>query len=278
MKIVNVGYNYRHPADFCINRPHGSGDYVLLIVKSEAFVFLGGEKINISPNSAVVFKKGTAQHFGAKNGEYVNDWIHFELENEEESRLSELGIPFDRVITLHDSGVVSGFIKGIFAERYSGNIHKDISMNRYFDLILFKLSEQLQGRSSEDEHPYYHAFCVLKNEIHTFPNTGWCIDLISKKMNLSRSYVQHLYKRFFGVGILSDIRNSRMEQAKYLLSSTNVTVAAISRLCGYETDVHFMRVFKKNTGFTPSQFRTDNRISASELRKSKSDPPFSMQD
>ena len=37
MDIINVGFDYKHPADFKIQRPNGSGDYILLILRSPAF-------------------------------------------------------------------------------------------------------------------------------------------------------------------------------------------------------------------------------------------------
>ena len=100
MNIVNAGYNYRHSPTFCIDRPHGSGDYILLIIRTAAFAILKGERIEISPNSILIFKKGTPQLYGARNGEYINDWIHFEINEAEELSISNLGIPFDTVIPL----------------------------------------------------------------------------------------------------------------------------------------------------------------------------------
>ena len=96
----------------------------------------------------------------------------------------------------------------------------------------------------------------MRNEIQLAPQNEWNIDWISQKIQMSRSYIQHLYKRFFGMSITEDIQNSRMEYAKYLLSSTNEKISSIAKSCGYENDVHFMRLFKKQTAMTPSEFRS----------------------
>lgn len=275
MEIVNAGYNYRHPSDFCINRPHGSGDYMLLIIKTEAFMFLNGERTIVPPNSAIIFKKGTPQFYGATQDEYVNDWIHFELYNEERM-IHDLGISFDTVFPLHEVSEFSNFIKNIFMERYSHNLHKKETMQRYFDLILFKLSEKINDGISEYEHPYYESFCKLRNDIHLFPQSNWNVDEISKRMNLSRSYIQHLYKLFFKSSVTYDVQSSRMDHARFLLSATNMTVSEISRACGYNNDVHFMRIFKKNIKLTPSEFRKKVQVRPEEVRKSKSKNPFSI--
>ena len=86
------------------------------------------------------------------------------------------------------------------------------------------------------------------------------LDEICKRMNLSRSHVQHLYKAFFGTSVTADIQSSRVEHAKYLLSATNMTVCGIALSCGYNNDTHFMRIFKKRTNMTPSEFRDQFQV------------------
>ena len=105
---------------------------------------------------------------------------------------------------------------------------------------------------------------------------NWSIDKICKSLNLSRSYVQHMYKTFFGESVMSDITSSRIEYAKYLLSGTNMTVSAISQACGYDNDVHFMRIFKKTTSLTPTQFRIQIHVEKSEIENAKKSNPFCL--
>lgn len=276
MKITNVGYNRRHPSEFCINRPYGSGDYLLLIIKSEAFFSFSEKRTIVQPNCAIIFKKGTPQLYGAVNNEYINDWIHFDIDESEEDFVSGLGVPLDTIIPLHNITELSGFIKNIFFELYSQNIHKEAAMRRYFELILLKISENIYHQDTEHEHRYYESFCDLRNEIRLVPQNHWTVDEICKKINLSRSYVQHLYKLFFNTSITSDIQSYRIEHAKYLLSATDMTVTGISRSCGYDNDVHFMRTFKRITDMTPSEFRNNFRVSSNEIKESKKRAPFSI--
>lgn len=261
MEIVKAGYNYRHSSSFRINRPNGSGDYLLLIIRTEAFIVLCGERLTVPQNSAVIFKKGTPQFYGGVQDKFINDWIHFELGAEEEATFFTLGIPLDTVIPLYQTNELSGFVKSIVFERHSQNVHKQATIKHYFDLLLLKLSEKIHTRSANQVHPYYSQFYKLRSSIQLDPQSDWNIDDICKKMMLSRSYIQHLYKLFFGTTITSDVQSGRMEYAKYLLSATDMPITGISHACGYENDVHFMRIFKKTTGITPSAFRSEFRTS-----------------
>ena len=48
-----------------------------------------------------------------------------------------------------------------------------------------------------------------------------------------------------------------MEKAKKLLLSTYLSVAEVAEQSGYGEDRVFTKVFKKNEGVTPSQYRRD---------------------
>lgn len=183
---------------------------------------------------------------------------HFEIENEEETAFSELRIPFDTILPIRETSELSAFVKNIFFEQHSQSIHKNHVIRRYFDLLLFEISERIHEKSKKQEHPLYKQFYRLRGDIRLAPQGDWNIDLICKKMMISRSHIQHLYKSFFSTSIVADVQSGRIEYAKYLLSATDMTVTAISHACGYENDVHFMRLFKKSTGITPSEYRKRN--------------------
>lgn len=276
MKIVNVGYNYRHHEKFKINRPAGSGDYILLIFKSEAFIEQRDEYRDIPKNSVIVFRKGTPQHYGARNGEFCNDWIHFELGDGEEVAICELGIPFDTVFHAHNVSVLTEYIKNIFVERYSENASRDESLKLLFRLILLKLSEAAKGEARKSERQYYDELLRLRTEISDFPEKERTIDIICHDLSLSRSYIQHLYKEYFGTSLSQDIKKSRMEYAKHLLSATKMTVGEISSACGYNSDVHFMRMFKKTFGVSPSEYRHSTPVLRKELENAKKLRPFNL--
>jgi AraC family transcriptional regulator of arabinose operon len=82
------------------------------------------------------------------------------------------------------------------------------------------------------------------------------VEQIASRVNLSKSYFQHIYKELFGCSVVSDIINGRLEYAKYLLGNSSLSIAVISKMCGYENDTHFMRQFKRFVGVTPSQYRS----------------------
>ena len=50
----------------------------------------------------------------------------------------------------------------------------------------------------------------------------------------------------------------RLENAKKLLLSTNLTIDEIAHEVGYQTTKYFCKIFKEFEAVTPSQFRRSN--------------------
>lgn len=67
--------------------------------------------------------------------------------------------------------------------------------------------------------------------------------------------ISKLFPHFFHCTIGEYIRKIKIEKSLKLLSKKHISIASISSTCGFADHCHFTRVFKKHTGFTPSQYR-----------------------
>ncbi len=96
---------------------------------------------------------------------------------------------------------------------------------------------------------------MLRREIHKAPELDWNLSELSKRLNISKSYVQKLYKENFGVSYIDDLINARLGMAKQLLKTTDLRINEVASSCGYQNSTHFMRQFKEKTGISPSEYR-----------------------
>ncbi|MBR6385713.1 MAG: helix-turn-helix domain-containing protein [Ruminococcus sp.] len=98
----------------------------------------------------------------------------------------------------------------------------------------------------------------LRINIKLHPESDLTIDDMAKYLNISRTYLQRIYKNLFGISAKEDVIISRIEKAKYLLSFTSSSIAEISEQCGYSDANHFMRQFRERIGFTALEYRKKN--------------------
>lgn len=78
---------------------------------------------------------------------------------------------------------------------------------------------------------------------------------IAEHVALNTFYFSKLFKKNTGVPPHQYLTNIRIKYAKSLLSETSHGLSYISRQCGYTSESHFIRAFKKSTAITPIQFR-----------------------
>jgi two-component system response regulator YesN len=77
----------------------------------------------------------------------------------------------------------------------------------------------------------------------------------SDSLHLSPKYLSRIFKENTGVGFNDYKLKLKMDKAKELLSSTDLTVNEISYKIGYENTESFIRIFKKLNRCTPSHYR-----------------------
>lgn len=81
------------------------------------------------------------------------------------------------------------------------------------------------------------------------------LNILAEEFHLSAQYISQLFKNEIGVNFLAYLTNIRMEQAKKLLLSSQLSIAEISERSGYGDYRVFTKAFKKAEGVTPSQYR-----------------------
>ena len=81
--------------------------------------------------------------------------------------------------------------------------------------------------------------------------------LLSDKLNKDYPYLSSLFSKTEGITIEHFIILQRIEKAKELLKYGELTLSEISYQLGYSSVQHLSRQFKKVTGLTASQFKSN---------------------
>lgn len=80
---------------------------------------------------------------------------------------------------------------------------------------------------------------------------------IASYCGYTRTYFSHIFKEVTGCGFNEYLTIMRVDKAKELLKTTNMTHVEVAYSCGFNSVRTFNRVFSKITGVTPSRYKAE---------------------
>ncbi|MBQ9898695.1 MAG: helix-turn-helix transcriptional regulator [Ruminococcus sp.] len=259
MRMDEIGYNHKHDKSFVIDRPEGVGDWLMLAVKTKSIFVIDGAETHAPSGSFIIYTPDFPQYYQADNTEYVDDWIHFGPDPEEEILMKKLGIPLNQIVSVADITGISAIIRDMCYEHYSANPNRKAVVDLYFRLMLYKINESMSVAKlgSVSENMYFEKLLWIRESIYRWPARNWSIDDMAAELSLSRSRFQHLYSQTFGVSVSKDIITSRLDHAVDMLEKSDLSVNDIALAVGYSNSSYFIRQFRSVFDTTPVQYRAD---------------------
>jgi len=91
--------------------------------------------------------------------------------------------------------------------------------------------------------------------IHTYLDRDLSLAELSGVVNISPTYFASLFKQEMGISPHQYVIRQRVEQAKMMLSKTDLAIADIALQVGFSSQSHLTQQFKRFTGMTPKQVR-----------------------
>jgi len=126
--------------------------------------------------------------------------------------------------------------------KYSQRFYKRQFLNRTV------LSGTIISKFTEILKVYFENGNLQKNGLPT-------VKYMASQLSLSAGYLSDLLKQETGKTALDHIHIALIMEAKNILMSTDNTVAETAYQLGFENPPYFSRLFKKQVGLTPTEYR-----------------------
>lgn len=236
----------------------GRRDYQILYVANGKthFWFDGREEI-VSTGHMVLYKPEEIQKYVY----YLEDnpevfWIHF-TGSDVKNILAYHGISLDEHVFY--CGVLPDY-KALFRKiiqelqlcRYG---YEDYIASLFNDILLLVDRQQHeQKKATGNVQEQIERAAAYFNENY---NTKISIDDYAESLHISTNWFIHNFKQYAGMSPAQYILSLRMVNAQSLLERTTYNIKEISEIVGYENPLYFSRVFKKEIGKSPAQYRKE---------------------
>jgi len=186
--------------------------------------------------------------------EFIADTIFnlYTVYHDEANLGLQKGSCFNRLVTVCD-----------MIDREMQQISPDLSIVRHLLSALFIMIESERKKMAGNDDK------VSANQNETFKNflkileenfrRPLGVEFYAEKMFMSSRNLNLICQGIMNQSVSEIIDTRKLTEAKNLLASTDKSISAIGFELGYNEKSYFSNVFKKKSGYTPSEFREEMR-------------------
>lgn len=238
-------------------RPRGRLDYQLLYIASgKTHFFINGKDREVSAGHMVLYLPRQEQdyiYYGADKPEVY--WVHF-TGSDVKNILRHYEIP------LSDNVFYCG-VASAYAYLFKEMINELQTCRTGFQELLAMYLRQiflLAQRSRQEQKPTVSTYIqeemdYARRYFNEHYNEAINIEEFAASRSMSVSWFLRNFKQVTGMSPMHYILNNRVNNAVSLLETTDYNVTEISAIVGYENPLYFSRLFKKQKGVSPTEYR-----------------------
>jgi len=137
-------------------------------------------------------------------------------------------------------------------------LYKEIQLNDDFvkvgaEGLVLSLPYIHQSISSKNG-PLPHWVMMIKDYLHNHWNRVITLDELSVICGVHKVTLSKYFPKYMGCSLTDYQRKIRISNAMRFIDKKNMCLTEIALACGFADQSHFIRFFKKFTGFLPKQF------------------------
>lgn len=235
----------------------GSGYYM---VDGKKFHLRGGEGFLIEPGISTFYQSDIKDPWT-----YL--WIGFSGKEIIDKYLKRAGLTSGNYsFSVSNTEIFLDYIQKCFSK-----IEHTLANELFLDAYTFEFLASLV----ENARPITNAYEVKENEYinealhYLYNNYTKQINVtdIANNLNVNRSYLSRIFKESIGMTIKEYLLELRINHASDLLSMSTLSIETVALESGFTNPEMFSKLFKKERGRTPKEYRKERKEITDNLHK-----------
>jgi len=244
--------------DYYTNRENLPSYLIKLCISGEALLDYNGQSYIVRPGQIFWIDCTKPQHYRTAPGQDGCHllWVHF------------YGMPCDAYYKLFlaqgegrnvvdsasDMAIRSLLETLLKLYREGGNtLQDDIQASAMLTQLMTHCIQSAGASSGANRLPGYVV--NARSYINTHYAERITLDDLSRSISINKFYLQKLFKRCIGLSPNEYLIHTRLTRAKQLLRTTASPISQIAMEVGFNNIGHFISLFKRYEGITPSAYR-----------------------
>ena len=250
--IRSCGHFYDIDKDCRCCRSEGRDDYQMIFVM-RGCIYEGADSMELGAGSIIVYKPGQMQMYSIRRDEDTEYyWIHFAGEGTERL-LSSVGLGDKRHYVDMDFDKYMPLIYKMISEiRLKRANYEEQTACFFFQMLNGICRDNLCNESTDTD---YNRILPALNAMELQMNKPYTLEDYASMCSISKYHFVHIFKKYMGQSPMQYKNSVAMEQAKYFLSHSDMSIGEIAESVGISDSMYFSKKFHSYTGVAPREYR-----------------------
>ena len=257
-KLLNVA-SYRYGGDWN-SLPHTHNHTELFFIVSGKGQFLiQDQTFPVAVNNLVIINPNvlhTEASFNAQPLEYIVLGISgVELATDANSNGQFC------ILDHFESMEISSCLRNILREMELKNTGYEDICRAYMEILIIRLMRNIAVTIPGDPQviPTNRQCVAVKRYIDLHFKEPLTLERLSEEAHMNKYYLSHVFKREYGVSPINYLISRRIDESKYLLTETDLSMSQIAQILGFSSLSYFSQVFRKSQQISPMEFRRNSK-------------------
>lgn len=254
-KINSCGVQNYSGKTYPILRSRGRIDYhILYMTDGSCTVMREGEEVILKAGELILYKPHEKQYYSFNAPSSKSYWLHFSGLGAEEV-LKRLGLWIKSIYTVgHDERILRLFndiIRENTLKEYQYEVVCQGKLTELLGLISRIATSEINASVADNRRLVYGIIEKMCEE----PGKKILSEEAAAMCGLSRSRYEHVFKEVIGMPPRRYQTKICIDRACYLLKNTQLSIAEVGNMTGFDDPLYFSRAFKKFIGISPAKYR-----------------------
>ena len=165
------------------------------------------------------------------------------------------------ILDRFESAEISGCLRNILREMEQKNTGYEDVCQAYMEILVIRLMRATSiAVPAEPQTLTTNRQCAaVRRYIDLHFKEALTLEQLAEEGHMNKYYLSHAFKREYGTSPINYMISKRIEESKYLLAETDLSMSQIAQLLGFSSLSYFSQVFHRSQGTSPKDYRNSHR-------------------
>ena len=161
------------------------------------------------------------------------------------------------ILDHYESVEISGCLRNILREMEQKNTGYEDVCQAFMEILIIRLmrSTALAVPAEAQTVSANRQCAAVRRYIDLHFKEPLTLEQLAEEGHMNKFYLSHAFKREYGVSPINYLIAKRIEESKYLLAETDLSMSQIAQLLGFSSLSYFSQVFQRTQAVSPKEYR-----------------------